>query len=178
LLAVLALPLAAGLALLPFSDSRFQVAHLAKIGSSMDNDSKSLYAPSIARFNASPLQMIDLPSGSLGMPASIGNLPQPGAHAVSQNSLPVENNIRDKAKEVLISEGYNFQVIAGSFSSKSNANALVKKLRKNNFDAEIIGRAPNGYYRVSAGKVVDRQEADSLSEKLTLEGIQSWPMEI
>lgn len=79
----------------------------------------------------------------------------------SQESFPVEKN------------NFYYSVQIGSFSNPDNANNLVGKLSKSGYLAYAeTGSSASGakVYRVKAGKLKNRQEAEDLKKRLSLEG--------
>ena len=65
-------------------------------------------------------------------------------------------------------------LIAGSFSEEKNANNLVKQLRSENYNSEIIGKSENGLTRVSYDSFVNKNEALIALKKLKLKNKSSW----
>ena len=71
-----------------------------------------------------------------------------------------------------------FHLIAGSFSSKINANNLLVKLKKEGFDASIIGQNENGLFRVAFQSYVRREFAVLEMKKLKDLGKSTWLLKI
>lgn len=68
-----------------------------------------------------------------------------------------------------------FTVQAGSFANSQNAKKLLEKLKKSNFDAYIeeTSSGAKTLYRVRAGKLNTRQQAESLKQILEEKGYPS-----
>tara|TARA_B100000809_G_C15113660_1_gene521578 strand:- start:1099 stop:2235 length:1137 start_codon:yes stop_codon:yes gene_type:complete len=64
-------------------------------------------------------------------------------------------------------------LIAGCFSSKTNANALVNDLKSNGYSAFIVDKN-KGLYRVSAESFASKNEAKSVKDKLSSESVSTW----
>jgi len=58
-----------------------------------------------------------------------------------------------------------YHLIAGSFSSKTNAGNLVKKLQKRGYPAKVIATS-NGMFRVSVRSFKSRQEAEKMRDSI------------
>jgi nucleoid DNA-binding protein len=75
---------------------------------------------------------------------------------------PVKNDVVPPA------ENYIYSLIAGSFKQEANAELLMKRLADDGYTPELIA-APNGFYRVSALKCRDLDQAvqkkDSIGKK-------------
>ncbi len=78
---------------------------------------------------------------------------------------------RKGAQKELLKEFY-YYIQAGSFSRKTNANRLLKILRRKNFDAYIntIEKNSRTFYRVCIGEFQDREDADVVLRKLKTNG--------
>ena len=68
----------------------------------------------------------------------------------------------------------SFHLVAGCFSSKLNANNLVAKLKKEGFEASVIGQNENGLFRVAFQSCVSRELAVSEMKKLKDSGKSTW----
>lgn len=56
-------------------------------------------------------------------------------------------------------DGKNYLVIAGSYSSKANANSELRRLQKLGVDAEVANFINSKYYTVCVGRYTTRKEA-------------------
>ena len=84
--------------------------------------------------------------------------------------------LKETIKEVdlpIITEK-RFLVIAGSFGIEENASNLVIKLKKENFNAEIIGVSEKGLTRVCYDKFLTRNEAQDLLKNLKADKKSAW----
>ena len=68
----------------------------------------------------------------------------------------------------------SFHLVAGCFSSKLNANNLVAQLKKEGFEASVIGQNENGLFRVAFQSCVSRELAVSEMKKLKDSGKSTW----
>tara|TARA_B100001057_G_C22847525_1_gene949656 strand:+ start:123 stop:1127 length:1005 start_codon:yes stop_codon:yes gene_type:complete len=93
----------------------------------------------------------------------------------------IKANLEVKAKETipapsvkttLISKPFN--LIAGCFSSKLNANNLVAQLRIEGFEASVIGQNKNGLFRVAFQSYATKELAVSEMKKLKDSGKSTW----
>ncbi|NWQ39418.1 N-acetylmuramoyl-L-alanine amidase [Bacillus sp. EB106-08-02-XG196] len=64
-----------------------------------------------------------------------------------------------------------FKVQAGAFSEKSNADAHVKKLKSDGFEAFV---STDGLYKVQAGAFSERKNAEALVARLKAKGYQAF----
>lgn len=68
----------------------------------------------------------------------------------------------------------NFHLVAGCFSSNTNAQKLVSNLQSEGFDASIIGQNATGLYRVAYQSFSNREEAISKMQNLKDSGKSTW----
>ena len=78
------------------------------------------------------------------------------------NSAPVDMTYREE--KVVLASGEEgvlkaFSVVCGSFSSKTNADALREKLIGEGYKALVVQNPATGLYRVVCGSYDDRQQA-------------------
>lgn len=64
-----------------------------------------------------------------------------------------------------------YRVQTGAFSSKKNANNLVKKLKRKGYDAIVV--KDKGLYKVQTGAFSVRKNADNLVRKLKKDGFEA-----
>ncbi|MEH7252836.1 N-acetylmuramoyl-L-alanine amidase [Neobacillus niacini] len=64
-----------------------------------------------------------------------------------------------------------FKVQAGAFSEKNNADALVRKLKSDGFEAFVF---TDGLYKVQAGAFSEQKNAEALMERLKAKGYQAF----
>ncbi|SDM72130.1 N-acetylmuramoyl-L-alanine amidase [Bacillus sp. OK048] len=64
-----------------------------------------------------------------------------------------------------------FKVQAGAFSDKSNADALVRKLKSDGFESFVFA---DGLYKVQAGAFSERKNAEALMERLKAKEYQAF----
>ena len=63
-----------------------------------------------------------------------------------------------------------YSVQVGSFSKQANAEELVKRLSRSEFDVRVDSNSSDPLYRVRVGKFTSRQEAEALQTRLKREG--------
>jgi len=97
------------------------------------------------------------------------------------SELESENieNIPIKKEDVIITPKVeiiekNFHLIAGSFGEKSNAEKLVQKLQKENYNSSIVGRTKGGLIRVSFDSFETKEEANLAMDILKSENKSAW----
>jgi N-acetylmuramoyl-L-alanine amidase len=75
-----------------------------------------------------------------------------------------------------ISPGVYYRVVAGSFSSKANANDQVSKLKSKGIDSFLDAYQQNGktYYRVVAGSFSDRSNAERREKVVKAAGFSTF----
>lgn len=84
------------------------------------------------------------------------------AAPVQQEAAPAESNVRTEKVSVVSGDDNlkDYNVVAGSFGKKANAENLRDFLVKEGFsNATIAFNAENGYYRVIASSYADYQSA-------------------
>ena len=72
---------------------------------------------------------------------------------------------------------YKYKIIAGTFKSRTNANAHISKLKKNGFDSFIkVDKANSGatLYKVQSGAFKTKESAIQQQGKLKNKGIDSY----
>ena len=72
-----------------------------------------------------------------------------------------------------VSSNKNIHLIAGCFSSESNANTLVNDIKSKGYTAFIVDKN-RGLYRVSAESFSSKGDADAMKNKLESESISTW----
>lgn len=83
--------------------------------------------------------------------------------AVAQPEAPASTVVEEKANTTIEKE-IRFKVVAGIFKSKSNAESLVKSLKKKGFSAS--DETWNSFYRVVASETTSEEEAKKVSDNL------------
>ncbi|MES2837517.1 MAG: SPOR domain-containing protein [Bacteroidota bacterium] len=78
--------------------------------------------------------------------------------SVSVIEQPTEVAVKEVAE---IKTENRFYIVAGCFKSQSNANKMIKKLKRNNYNATIIGKNESGLYRVAISSFPTKEAADS-----------------
>ena len=87
-----------------------------------------------------------------------------------KNPIVKEVNIESTNKEI----NQKFFLVAGSFANKENAKELIKQLKKENYDASIIGVNKEGLIRVSYGKYASKNDAIQALNDLKLKNKSGW----
>lgn len=87
-----------------------------------------------------------------------------------KNPIVKKENIESTHKEI----NQEFFLVAGSFSNKENAKELIKQLKKENYDASIIGVNKEGLIRVSYGKYASKNDAIQALNDLKLKNKSGW----
>ena len=67
-----------------------------------------------------------------------------------------------------------FHLVAGCFSSETNAQNLVGKLQSDGFESSVIGQNSNGLFRVAFQSFGNKEEALSQMQKLKASGKSTW----
>jgi cell division septation protein DedD len=75
--------------------------------------------------------------------------------------------------ETKISE-IHFHLVAGCFSSETNAENLVKNLQSDGFESSVIGQNEKGLFRVAFQSFGNKQEALAQMQKLKSSGKSTW----
>ena len=69
----------------------------------------------------------------------------------------------------------NFFLIAGAFSSESNAHNRIKQLKKEGYsNATMVGQNEKGYYLVSYKSFSSRSQAESYMPEIKSKGLSTW----
>jgi cell division septation protein DedD len=74
--------------------------------------------------------------------------------------VPVEVNSEPALQEVSPSSSISFHVIVGSYKNRSNAKRMVRELRSQGIDSEMIHRQ-DGHYLVSVFSTPSEQSAEN-----------------
>jgi len=91
----------------------------------------------------------------------------------NNSSEVIHNNEVESVELKMDNVTQNIHLIAGCFSSKTNANSLVKDLKSKGYSAHIVDKN-KGLYRVSAESFSTKSEAKLMKTKLTSESISTW----
>ena len=67
-----------------------------------------------------------------------------------------------------------FHLVAGCFSSETNAQNLVKKLQSDGFESSVIGQNSKGLFRVAFQSFKNKEEALNQLQKLKVSGKSTW----
>ena len=69
----------------------------------------------------------------------------------------------------------NFFLIAGAFSSESNAHNRIKQLKKEGYsNATMVGQNEKGYYLVAYKSFGSRSQAESYMPEIKIKGLSTW----
>jgi len=68
----------------------------------------------------------------------------------------------------------NFHLVAGCFSSETNAQNLVGKLKSEGFESSVIGQNAKGLFRVAFQSFVNKEEALTQLHNLKASGKSTW----
>lgn len=151
------------------------------------NDFNPFYKHQVAGYREMPVNKLEIPevskeklSDSLkGMPADI-NVYTFKYDSANYLQIDIETKVDSKLDSevveeqntlIISSEALNY--IVGCFGSKSNASRFVKELKKEGFDARIVGMQ-NGLHRVSAGAALSEEELNSIAAKAKSKGHPGW----
>ncbi len=99
---------------------------------------------------------------------------------IDENAKPIvvqlkENKVAEPVSTYVASskQELHYHIVGGCFSSKRNANKLVNKLKKEGFDAWIIGKR-KGLWTVSYSSFVTRKEAVEALAKAQSHNDKAW----
>jgi len=107
-----------------------------------------------------PLTETEGPASSREQP---GARPTPGPpSAMAPTTAPAATPEAAKAKEE------RFILVAATYANQKQAQALLQKLKKDNFKAKIVSRTANGktQYQVQLGPVIGTKAAEDLARRL------------
>lgn len=78
-------------------------------------------------------------------------------------------------KEAVVMPGVQqYHIVAGAFGSKTNADKLILKLQKKNYNAKIIGRSDSGLIRVSYSSYKSKEEATTALATIRKHNNSAW----
>ncbi len=97
-----------------------------------------------------------------------------------KNQAPVIIKLKDRPVAEAVStyvatstQDFNYHIIGGCFSSKNNAKKMVRKLKKEGFDASIVGKRKN-LWTVSYDSFATREEAISALSNAKNHNDKAW----
>lgn len=87
---------------------------------------------------------------------------------------PITKAVAVEVKPALSAAKKNFHLVAGCFSSKENADNLVKKLNAEGYKSSVIGQNAKGLFRVSFNSFSTRELALLEMDKIKSVGKSTW----
>lgn len=102
--------------------------------------------------------------------------PVPVVEAKTEPKKVAHEPAKKESKKVATKPSHPYKVIVGSFVSKTNANELKKKLKKNGFES-FVWTAKQGsetLYRVQSGAYETRQLAKNQKKSLSKKSFDSY----
>ena len=86
---------------------------------------------------------------------------------------------KETAEKIIAEQAPKHFIIAGAFSTERNANKLVRKLRRWNFDnAHIVGKSNSGLYRVCYNGFATPEDALSALHQIKKTNASAWLLSI
>ena len=86
---------------------------------------------------------------------------------------------KETAEKIIAEQAPKHCIIAGAFSTERNANKLVRKLRRWNFDnAHIVGKSNSGLYRVCYNGFATPEDALSALHQIKKTNASAWLLSI
>ena len=94
---------------------------------------------------------------------------------IISNDLTINNqeNIQDIISEETEKDP-SFYIIAGSFNNRINAENLVQSLKKENYNASIVGKNKNGLIRVCFDSFLTKEEASASLQSIKQNNKSAW----
>ena len=94
---------------------------------------------------------------------------------IISNDLTINN--QENIQEIISEEtekNPSFYIIAGSFNNRINAENLVKSLKKENYNASIVGKNKNGLIRVCFDRFLTKEEASASLQSIKQTNKSAW----
>lgn len=89
-----------------------------------------------------------------------------------EKEVAEDNNV-EKEKEKVVVKANAMHYIVGCFGNKSNAQKLVRKLKKKGLDAHVVGYS-NGLHRVASGSAISEEEMSNIAARSKQLGFPGW----
>ena len=147
----------------------------AKNSESTNNDVSS--KPDSIKTNVTPSSQestpTPTPSTTISTPPS-DNVQGNTASVKKEEVVSKPESKKEESKPSSDSPNKRYKVIAGSFSSKDNANGLIEKLKVDGFSGYLDYSSDKGLYRVIVKSTTDHSEATSYRDKLKSKYPDVW----
>jgi nucleoid DNA-binding protein len=133
-----------------------------------------IFKSKVQTTNLNPLASVEFESNKEAVDKSkTGEVSSPVIPSVKTSDSAASAPVREEKILVANEPEELFCLIAGSFKSEANAAGLMKKLSDEGYQPELI-KGPNGFFRVSAMKCSDINEAIRKKDSIGYKYPGSW----